>query len=313
MTIVPLMREHERQYSRWLPARGMIITRRVYRSIKNKVMKIAILSIFCLIFSILVGAQVGWDRLSTRQAYEEIDFYISELENRHVDLYWHTPKRVVDSAVLKVKELIVQNVQQDSVYTGHVLFFLSRMNHFFDYHTGLGASFWAPKDSYVFPEVDCRDGKIFFKGTKTQVISINSLPVSVIINKLTESFGCDYNPKYFEDMVSYIYNFPMGMYECGIKSPYQVETKDESGRDSVMVMDGVDRIMIADRRKELDSGDSRNGILCDKMYGSETHSKASIAIIRYDEVFNREDFPARLGSIDSLLYSFYLRIAGSWA
>ena len=91
-----------------------------------------------ILFSLGVGPLFS-QTLKKQQAIEDIDCYFQTIYAWHPNMYWHTPKSVVDSCMEEMKRKCY-----DSMPVIELRYLLAHSNHLFDGHTGYGMRQYKP-------------------------------------------------------------------------------------------------------------------------------------------------------------------------
>lgn len=237
-----------------------------------------------LLLCILLISAINYSysqNLTREQAEEDIHAFFNQVAAYHPDMYWHTPKSVVDSFISQIKIMIAG----DSVPPGVVAYWLSHANHFFDNHTGFERHNATIKTDKVFPEVDYKGNKVFFKGTSLKINTINNISADGLMDWQKKLYGCDESQRYMEYMLSMPGEFQRSVNESLLYSPYKIMATDSLGKDSLITCFGEDNTKLEEKRKVAFIFEKN------KPYGFEIYPKEKIAIIRYDEVFWNEDYP----------------------
>lgn len=247
--------------------------------------------IIIILYCCICGVQGLFSQkyLTKEQAWEDIDEYFETIAKYHPNMYWHSSEKEVDAYIMKIKKRI-----RDSVSIGEMMIYLSHSNYLFDEHTNMAfRAYKAVQTDYIFPEIEYRNGQVFFRKNHLKIDAINSIPVDSILAWQMELFGSDYNQSSRQLIVSYSREFQGAINDCDIYPPYKVSVKTKAGEDSMIMSAGINKLLIEARVKE--------SFLYNEKYKFELYPREKIAIIRYNEVFSREDYP----EIDSLLYSFF--------
>lgn len=216
--------------------------------------------IFILLFVLSGSGRImAQSTISYEEACADIDYYFWRIDLVHPDMYWHTPKQVVDSFITALKERLPERVSVNQL--GYEL---QQSNHFWDYHTGI--YFYPKGKEKVFPMTDlCPEG-LFLEGKK--ILSVNNVEVGEIYRVLNNMKGCDMPlPTFF-----YYYNcspaVSIAMYGLGIRSPFRVVY--EGGE-----VGEVEGVFLGDLQY---SGQNEG-----KPYDFRCYPADSIAIIYFDE------------------------------
>lgn len=250
----------------------------------KKILAIILYSCFC---TNILFSQVY---LTKEQAWEDIDEYFATIAIHHPDMYWHSSKTDVDAFITWIK-----NKCRDSMTVGEFALYMGHSHHLFDTHTSMDDwTHLSIRTDKVFPEIEFLDGKIYLKENRLQVDSINSISVNRILSWQLEVFGGDWSRKYLEFYLSANGEFCRSVNDFDIHPPYRVSVLTKEGKDSVVILKGMDRSYWEEYCK--------NKTGKEEPYGFELYPLAGIGIIRYNDIFWREDYP----EADSLLHRFML-------
>lgn len=249
--------------------------------------KIWIIIIFCFNISDIFSQTY----LTKEQAIEDVDEYFETIAKYHPDTYWHSSKEQVDTYIMKIKKKC-----RDSITVGELMLYLAHSHNLFDVHTSMDfRPYLRIHTDYIFPEVEYKNNKVYLKESGLKINSINSVPIDTILEWQMDLFGSDCHRTYIEFMFSVSGEFQRSINDWNIYPPYKVSVKTSIGKDSVIILAGENRLLADIRVKN-------SFLYSDYKYKFELYPEEKVAIVRYNDVFWREDYP----EIDSLLNSFFL-------
>ncbi|MDE6451962.1 MAG: hypothetical protein K2L23_06715, partial [Odoribacter sp.] len=236
-------------------------------------MKYFILLVF-VFNSICLSAQT----LTREEAIEDIDYFYQTLKSHHPELYCFTPQSVVDSCIEDFKSKCY-----DSMPIADFRYHLSHLNYLFDYHTGYMYRQYRPtKTDRLFPQVYFQDHKVRLVKNDWEVLSINSVPVDSIVACARMNFGADFNRRDFEFIICLRHEFQECVTDFGFnRPPFMVKCRTSENRDTTVVLEGETRASLNNSQYAKDR----------KIYDFELYPEDKIAIVRYSEVFGKEEIP----------------------
>lgn len=234
-------------------------------------MKVCLLSIGVLL-SLLCSGQ---KHITYKQLCADVDYLFRTVDSLHPNLYWHTPKERVDSAVAEMKEKFRG---RDSIDVRDFAMELAQMNHFFDYHTTMTLVYrFDEKGDTVFPRVTYQGGKFYLKGTGKEILSINGVGIDAIRRAWQNTYSPDFHPGYSEFYLNYVLDFQKVLMYLGIYAPYRVEYREGGACVSCMEAGVSFAAMRAEVQAFLDVfWDNANPY----PYSFEIYPDSSVAIIR---------------------------------
>ncbi len=245
-----------------------------------------------LLFNVLINSLFGQTTLTKREAVEDIYHYFDTIKFYHPNMYWHTPKSVVDSCI---EDMIGKCYDSMPVY--QLCYLLARAQGLWDDHTGLNGRWYKGVNTErVFPKIYFKDHKIYLEDNDLEIITINSVPVDSILDYLKMNYGADVSMRWLESMICINYDFQGSVSDCGIYPPYKVAGKTKENRDTLVILDGID-IEILLEEENIFAREWNDPY----PYHFELYPEEKIAIIRYNEVFRMSDYP----EVDSLLGNFF--------
>ena len=121
------------------------------------------------------------------------------------------------------------------------------------------------------------------------------MPVDSILDFLKVNFGADISMRWFESIVCINHEFQTSVNDCGIYPPYKVTGKTKENRDTLVILDGIDKKILEEETIFTREWNDPYP------YHFELYPEEKIAIIRYNEVFRKSNYP----EIDSLLNNFF--------
>ena len=108
-----------------------------------------------LLFNMLINSLFS-QNLTKREAMEDIYHYFDTIKFYHPNMYWHTPKSVVDSCI----EAMIGKCY-DSIPVYRFRYLLARTRGLFEDHTGLDARrYQGINTERIFPKIYFKDHKI---------------------------------------------------------------------------------------------------------------------------------------------------------
>lgn len=147
---------------------------------KEKIIYI-VFSLFVCLFCI--EPLYAQQKISAKQAWEDIDTYFFQINKLHPNMYWNTTDKVikefVDSLKLQCK---------DSIDIATFSYLLAQSNHFFDYHTNCLLSVETSSNVF-FPFLEFKSSGMYWKGQ--QINFINYVSVDRIISQIKKCMGAD--------------------------------------------------------------------------------------------------------------------------
>ena len=246
-------------------------------------MKNFLLAIF-IYSSICLSAQT----LTREEAIEDINYFYRTLKSYHPDLYCFTPQSVVDSCMEDFKSKCY-----DSMPVADFRYHFSHLNYLFDWHSGYSIrQHGLTTSDRLFPRVYFQDHKVHLSANDWEVLSINSVPVDSIIARARMNFGADFHRCNIEFIICLRFEFQKCVTDFGFdEPPFTVRCRTLENRDTTVVLEGETRASLNNAQYAKDT----------KIYDFELYPEDKIAIVRYSEVFGKEE----IRNFDAQLDDFF--------
>jgi hypothetical protein len=177
---------------------------------------------------ILIGYfnSFGQERYSKKELTEDVQYFFKTIKEVHVNPYFYS--KDIDSISKNIIEYLPDQLDRDSFR--HYL--VTRTNNIWDTHTGLSDFYFGSvvsDSSNLIPnnfEI-INNGLLFVHGKKSmQVISINKIPINLILDKFYKYCKADMSPivkkRFVERYFSLLFNAEYGSYtefEICVKNP----------------------------------------------------------------------------------------------
>lgn len=154
-------------------------------------MKLLLFNLF-LLFTIAVNAQnVAKTTFEVDELKADVEFFFSELEKQHPNLYYYYPK----DSVLQAKETILRQIVASMSQNDFAKLIEINSNRFFDGHTGLKRYFgWGgtissdriPDTAFLFPpkKISVDRGNLYAEKETYKILSINGRPADEIVSTM---------------------------------------------------------------------------------------------------------------------------------
>ncbi len=235
---------------------------------------------FLLIVFVFSSICLSAQTLMRKEAIEDIDYFYRTLKSHHPDLYCFTPQSVVDSCIEDFKSKCY-----DSMPVADFRYHFSHLNYLFDWHSGYSIrQHGVTKSDRLFPRVYFKNHKVHLVKNDWEVLSINSVPVDSIVARVRMNFGAEVSRRYFEFLICLRYEFQGGVIDFGFdKPPFTVKCRTLENRDTTVVLEGETKESLRN---------VQNAFYKDKhQCRFELYPEDKIAIVRYGEVFGKEEIP----------------------
>ena len=235
---------------------------------------------FLLIVFVFSSICLSAQTLMRKEAIEDIDYFYRTLKSHHPDLYCFTPQSVVDSCMEDFK-----NKCYDSMPVADFRYHFFHLNYLFDCHTAyIDNQYKATNSECLFPRVYFQDHKVCLSANDWEVLSINSIPVDSIVAHVRKSFSADYHRRYCEFLICLRYEFQECVADFGFdKPPFTVKCRTLENRDTTVVLERETKESLRTAQEAF----YKDWHQC----RFELYPEDKIAIIRYGEVFDKEDIP----------------------
>ncbi len=231
---------------------------------------------FLLIVFVFSSICLSAQTLMRKEAIEDIDYFYRTLKSHHPDLYCFTPQSVVDSCMEDFKSKCY-----DSMPVADFRYHLSHLNYLFDCHTGyLYRQYRSTNSERLFPRVYFKNHKVYLSANDWEVLSINSVPVDSIVARARMNFGADFHRCNIEFIICLRFEFQKCVTDFGFdEPPFTVRCRTLENRDTTVVLEGETRASLNNAQYAKDT----------KIYDFELYPEDKIAIVRYSEVFGKEE------------------------
>lgn len=191
-----------------------------------------------LLFVVTINAQnTAKTAFEAQELKSDVEFFFSELEERHPNLYYYYPK---DSA-LQAKENILRELNDNMSALDLAKLIEFNTNRLFDGHTGLKRYFGSrgliPESAFLFPpkQIRVERGNIYIGERK--VFSINGKPADELVVAMRNLIEAGKHP-YIKDCTIED-NFSVYYYHLyGDCNRFEVEVEQE-GEKSQIVLEGA--------------------------------------------------------------------------
>ena len=243
---------------------------------------------FLLIVFVFSSICLSAQTLMREEAIEDIDYFYRTLKSYHPDLYCFTPQSVVDSCMEDFKSKCY-----DSMPVADFRYHFSHLNYLFDWHSGYSIrQHGLTTSDRLFPRVYFQDHKVHLSANDWEVLSINSVPVDSIVARARMNFGADFHRCNIEFIICLRFEFQKCVTDFGFdEPPFTVRCRTLENRDTTVVLEGETRASLNNAQYAKDT----------KIYDFELYPEDKIAIVRYSEVFGKEE----IRNFDAQLDDFF--------
>ncbi len=205
---------------------------------KHSIIKIRLILFYLLLLcTVKTTAQnTTKETFDVQELKSDIEFFFSELEKTHPNLYYYYPK----DSVLHAKETIIRQLIAPMSLFDITQLIRINTNRLFDGHTGIK---WynVPKSAFLFPpkQIRVERGIMYIgEGTETsKIVSINGKSASEIINTMRNLVEAG-KPLYIKDCTieDNFSTFFFLLYGSSEKFSFAIE---QNGRKSQIALQGV--------------------------------------------------------------------------